>query len=879
MASLQAALLALLLSQLTSAAPSVSFPLNSQLPPAARIDKFFSYSFSPYTFSSSKNITYSLGQHPGWLSLESDTRRLYGTPKDADVAAGEVVGQSVDIIAKDDQGETTMKSTLVVARRPPPMVQIPISKQIDGFGKFSAPSSILSYPDTEFTFSFDPNTFGDQDLNYYATSGDSSPLPAWVHFDARSLTFSGRTPPFESLVQPPQAFDLKLVASDIVGFAASSLSFSVVVGSHKLTADHPVVSLNASWGEELSYGGLADDVQIDGKKAKPGEVKAVADNLPRWLSFDPGTRKLKGTPGSGDHSTNVTVSFHDPFSDTLDVIVMIHVASSLFESTLDDIELRPGSFVDYDLSKHFRNADDLEVEVTTTPKENWLKVDGFKITGHVPKTAKGDFTISIHARSKSSGLKETQDLKAMFLAIDGSTPTISPHRATPTQSPNPHDAAADGEIESGHLSTGEILLATIIPIIFVTILLMLLVCYMRRRRARRNYLSSKIHSKNPNENPMAVGMHPTQPTMRQVSRGDAQMRSELPQFTLAKANYDEVFTHRLGGQSLETLGELSHGTMPSPLLAEDSTTARSVSSSDSDYNRESWVTVDGEEDEVSEMSTDSRLSRQSDTTFPESTRQLLPTPDFIFDASRRDLRGDFRSGLDTTIPTLENLSNAQSVPPGAYASPYHYRGQRNLGTHSNMTESSVALPSILESHYRAHARNDPSMSNWETIAESDGGESVSDIQRPDPVLLSSRPEERRRNIYELESSSGSRGFTTDVSFESSENWRVISPPGGRNTYKSSMDDGPLNFSRPSTMREGAQPGERGTSDRPSMRWRRDLEAVRSQLQPSVSGVSTGSSEDMPAPLSRVRQHHASGPQEHQAGNLPSDGSGSFKVFL
>jgi VCBS repeat-containing protein len=48
---------------------------------------------------------------------------------------------------------------------------------------------------TPFNFSFAANTFGDLDasdaLTYSATLADSSPLPAWLNFDAATRTFSG----------------------------------------------------------------------------------------------------------------------------------------------------------------------------------------------------------------------------------------------------------------------------------------------------------------------------------------------------------------------------------------------------------------------------------------------------------------------------------------------------------------------------------------------------------------------------------------------------------------------------------------------------------------------------------------------------------------
>lgn len=789
-----------------SSQPAISFPFNSQLPPAARIDEPFSYTLAPYTFTStSPNISYSLGNHPDWLSFDADERRLHGTPTDADVPPGDVVGQPVDIVAKDDTGETTMRATLVVARAPPPKVEIPMPKQIDSFGKFSSPSSILSYPSAVFKFSFHPKTFGDRDLNYYATSADGSPLPAWIHFDGPSMTFSGRTPPFKSLVQPPQAFDVKLVASDIVGFAATSLTFSIVVGSHQLTADHPIISLNARRGSELRYNDLKNGIRIDGQPVAPGDLSVTTDRLPKWLSYDPNTFRLRGTPGKRDHSTSLNISFHDPFADTLDVLVEIHIASRLFESTPGDIKLQPGTLFEFDLAKHFRNPEDLEIKVTTSPHQDWLKADGLKMSGIVPRSAKGEFETQVDARSRRSGIRETEAFKASFLSLDGTTAVAKkPTSPTPTQTSESHAATADPNTQVGRLSTGEILLATIIPIIFITILLMLLICYVRRRGARRTYLSSRY--RNNMTNPMAASLAANSSGLstQEMERVGGAMLVGAHSFKPAPLAHLEAISHFSGGESSDTLGRLSDAEAPRRLLPDEATTTlRSIddSSDSSDDNRQSWITVEGDEAAMGRGGYGlARKSHRTDTTIPELTHDLFPTPG-LFEARK----GDFRSGLDVRIPSFEPAPCTQGSASAMY-SPYG----PSLGAHSNMTSSSVALPVALEHDYRWHPGNDESLSNWETIAESERGGSVSEVRRPEQALLGHGAQDSRNWSY-AGSTTGNKSLGTDMSFESSENWRVIGGPrsvAAHQSYKDLVAESPFHPSRPGTGRDGARPGER-----------------------------------------------------------------------
>ncbi|KAJ6440298.1 cadherin-like protein [Purpureocillium lavendulum] len=910
MASLLATLAILLLAQVASCQPSISFPFNAQLPLAARIDEFFSYSFSPYTFTSGSKITYSLGNHPSWLSIESSTRRLYGTPRDGDVAKGDVVGQPVDIIATDSTGSTTMSATVVVSRSPPPSLQVPLSQQIDKFGKFSAPSSILSYPSTPFKFKFDQDTFGKAGLNYYATSGNNSPLPAWVKFDASTLTFSGQTPPFESLVQPPQTFDLQLVASDVVGFSAASLSFSIVVGSHKLTADNPIVTLNASRGSALTYDGLEKGIQLDGKQVGPGDLNITTSNVPKWLSWDPKTLKISGTPGPGDHSTNFTVSFHDPFADSLDVIVVVNVASGLFESTLDDLQVRPGSDFDVDLAKYFRTPEDVQVKVSTSPDEDWLNVDGLKLSGRVPKTAKGGFRLTIDASSKSSSLKETETVGVDFLALDGTTTTMTTTTATATstattETPTQTNSAAADNTDaptSGHMSTSQILLATIIPIIFITILLMCLICFFRRRRAHNNYLSKKYRRNISNPVLSSPRMSGSEPSMREIEDMAGVSHTETHMPKAPNEGYAVVHSdnsHSSLRPSSETLGPMSDIEMPRALLANSVRTAtlQSMISSASGDNRHSWITVEGDAATTAARSVKSARTNMSETTFAGPAHQILPTPSFLAE-SRND---DFRSGLDFTIPTLDET---ESVPPGtavAYKPPKRIRSHQSLDARSTITSSSAALPPGFETMQKTALTEDASAPNWETVAESELGDTASQLRKPDRAVLGSRAGESSQ-LYDADSGMLSRDLTADISFGSSENWRVIGNRGTATTsrpspsYKSLVESAPFHPSRPSTARDGARPGERGSPDvASSSQWTDDRRVSSRPMRPSVSLVPKDSDDDdedvAGAALAHNKSDFASSILDlepptlpmtwsrDQSGNQLSDGSGSFKVFL
>ncbi|KAK4104178.1 hypothetical protein N658DRAFT_565073 [Parathielavia hyrcaniae] len=202
----------LFFASLSATSPSIVFPINSQVPPVARIGESFSFVLSPSTFTSSSPIPYSLSNAPKWLSVDSDARRLFGTPGPDDVPSGDVAGVPVNLVATDDTGSTTHTATLVVSRASAPTVEIPFEKQAPpDFGTFSSPSAILSGPGEAFS--------------------------------------------------PPQRFPFQVMASDVVGFAGATMGFDIYVGTHQLGAQETVIVLNATRGTLLSFTGLMDTVK------------------------------------------------------------------------------------------------------------------------------------------------------------------------------------------------------------------------------------------------------------------------------------------------------------------------------------------------------------------------------------------------------------------------------------------------------------------------------------------------------------------------------------------------------------------------------------------------------------------------------------------
>ncbi|KAH6891396.1 hypothetical protein B0T10DRAFT_311467 [Thelonectria olida] len=899
---------------LASCEPTVNFPLNSQLPPVARVDKLFSYTFSPYTFKSTSEskISYSLGDAPKWVSIDGEDGRLYGTPTDKTIPSGDIIGQTVEIIANDGSGSTTMNSTLVISRKTGPSILKPLADQIKNFGDYSAPSSLLFYASKEFSFSFDSDTFDYQAnmINFYASSNDSSPLPSWLQFAPDSLTFSGKTPPIESLIQPPQTFDFKLIASDIVGFSAVSIPFSIIVGSHKLSSDNPTIMLNATRGKKLTYDNLLEDVKLDNKPVKSSQVNVSTEDMPPWLSLNNETWKIEGTPRKKeDHSTNFTINFHDTYSDSLAVEVTVNVATALFRSTLDDINIRAGERVNIDLESYLWDPSDVTVNMTLSPAKDWLNTDGLNITGKIPTSATGKLKISLTASSKSSTLEETQTFNAKILAATATTSvtkTSTSTISTTTDSSESTSPALAEETESRDgVSLRTILLATLLPVLILGFILILVVCcIIRRRRAQGGYLSSSFRNKISGPVLESLRVNGTNPAMKENGAVTSQTNLHHP----VRGDYTEVDSF-ITPPSSPVINVLATPEVPARFTAEDSSqrmasaTSRPATATATD-GRQSWYTVGTiTATATARRSEASMRSHRSDTTFSEATHELLPPPAFLSESDN-----SFRSGIDLAIPSLEDLPNmrqsdlntmrvelANPRDPSAF---YSSAPDSSLEFNSSHQSSPRLMTGLFSKKTSVVSLAKRPVTSDGVRHLGDGVHRVPAMRRPSQVRMSDGHWLRQQSIQTPWSEGEpnvNKSFRTEPSFGSSENWRVIGSGRGNSSisYRELVETAPFHPARSSTalsgIRDGARPGERASSPElmsPSQ-WgdaktsvRGSMTSLREGLTKSISRRSQLSVEVVTGTGSRYSKlaDMPTTPWRREPSPTKSE-AGSFKAFI
>ena len=211
-----------------AASVTVSYPLDDQLPPIARVNTPFSWTFSQNTFSSDSDLTYSASALPAWLSFDPSTRTLSGTP-----GPGDEGSPMITIKASASGQSASSPLDLCVTHYPPPELRIPVESQFHSDNPSLSSVFIVSNSSSlhrgrptlripskwSFSIGFNYKTFAANNSLYYSPSqADGSPLPDWVDFNAHAMTFNGYAPaPGFSDTPLSHTLSLTLHASDQQG--------------------------------------------------------------------------------------------------------------------------------------------------------------------------------------------------------------------------------------------------------------------------------------------------------------------------------------------------------------------------------------------------------------------------------------------------------------------------------------------------------------------------------------------------------------------------------------------------------------------------------------------------------------------------------------
>jgi hypothetical protein len=484
--------------------PAAVFPFNSQVPTAARVDQPYLFQFSASTFAPGDvNLIYSLSGQPAWLSLDSTSRTLSGTPGHADTGSSTFI-----LTAADSTGAAHMQCTLVVVTDPIPTLQGDLGEQLAASANLSSsdPPVMTLLPGSAFNFHFRQDSFIDivqkRTLYYYATLTDHTPLPAWLHFDAAQLTFEGVAP---SLSAFPQSFEVMLIASDVSGFAGSSSTFTIRIGERQLVFVPAERKVRIKGGEKVVVDDLGSGLLLNGQEMDLSGLKSTeAQGLPGWLEFDSKTLGLQGQAPGDVKDVSVMITIGDESGDT--AVVVLHFvldgeSTAVFSGTIGTLDAKPGEHFEYTIPTSVISDKDATLMLILPTDATWLQFDSGKreLKGDVPTQASTVITATLNARASSGAEPESQifsiDVKAVSATITGAT-TLVTSRTAPTASSTSQPATliADSQPREGlrGRTIGGIAIGTVLAL---AILFAILFLCCRKRRAREGYEKHSTPSK------------------------------------------------------------------------------------------------------------------------------------------------------------------------------------------------------------------------------------------------------------------------------------------------------------------------------------------------------------------------------------------------
>ncbi|MCJ1283879.1 hypothetical protein MMC26_003210 [Xylographa opegraphella] len=478
--------LGLLLADCVGATPGIALPINSQVPPVARVSEPYQFVFSASTFvSSSSSLQYALSNGPDWLQLDSSTRTFLGTPGKNDVGS---VNFSLE--ATDTGGSSTMPVTFIVTSNPGPELGIPIAQQLSAFGTFSEPNSLLLYPSSPVMLSFTTETFTNTNDNtvYYAICANNTPLPSWLSFDASHLQLTGTIPSFTSPTELPQTFGIHLTASDVIGFSGAIASLQLVITNHELTFGVAGLTIDTSPGKSVNFSGIKSSLRLDGNPVQSYELDEIVANSPVWLSFDPQSLVFSGMPPDDVSSQNFSVSAVDIYGDIANTTISISVAGSsdFFKGTIGTVQATIGSAFSYKFNEGLFAAPDLKFSVVLGNTSQWLSFNEntLVLSGQIPRNLQGqDDQLVLIA---SNGFQtQTQNFTISLVSsprsASGSAATVTTSGATAVSS-SPTQTGLN-IISSKTISKSTIAAAVVVPII-VLFGALLLLCWISKRRRK-----------------------------------------------------------------------------------------------------------------------------------------------------------------------------------------------------------------------------------------------------------------------------------------------------------------------------------------------------------------------------------------------------------
>ena len=217
------------------------------------------------------------GPLPSWLTFDPATLTFAGT-----MPSTVRDNYTVQLHATDSAGQTgTVWFTMWISAGPPNLSD-PTPDQSWALGQ---PVN-LKLPSDSFT---DPQN---ETLTYSVIGANGQQIPDWLHFNAKTLTFTGTPPNSEAGL----TLGIQLTATDSDNQSSSEIFHVSFSGQGSPVLETPIAAQSWMPGQQVSLslpaGSFADPQNLAlTYSAKSADGSA----LPSWLHFDPSTQTFSGT--------------------------------------------------------------------------------------------------------------------------------------------------------------------------------------------------------------------------------------------------------------------------------------------------------------------------------------------------------------------------------------------------------------------------------------------------------------------------------------------------------------------------------------------------------------------------------------------------------
>jgi Ca2+-binding RTX toxin-like protein len=258
----------------------------------------------------------------------------------------------------------------------------------------------LNVNEGAFSVGIPAGTFKDPEggaLTYVATLADGSPLPAWLSFDPKTLTFSGTA-------DDPQvgSYALRVTATDDRK-QSTALDFSFAVAN---VNDAPTVGTAVGSITTNEDAALTIDLSKAFADADAGDLLALSfTNLPSWLKYDAKTNALTGTPDNaevGNYSITATATdlAGATAQQTFSLSVLNVNDAPVVATPIGSISTKQDAPLTINLGSAFSDVDvgdKLALSFTNLP--SWLKYDAKTnaLTGTPGNAEVGNYSITATA--------------------------------------------------------------------------------------------------------------------------------------------------------------------------------------------------------------------------------------------------------------------------------------------------------------------------------------------------------------------------------------------------------------------------------------------------------------------------------------------------